>query len=105
MAVRSTGNIFEDLGFNEPESSELRVKTELMIAIRRFIKINGLTQTEAAAALGCRQPQISNIINRKLDGVSIELLLHILSRTGIGVEVRTFDPVNQDKAVEESEPA
>ncbi len=37
--TRSSGNVFADLGFDEEEAERLRVRSSLIIAIRKLIKI------------------------------------------------------------------
>ena len=37
-------NIFEDLGFTKVEAINLKARSELMIALRKFIEKNKLTQ-------------------------------------------------------------
>ena len=56
-ATDGTGNVFADLGLPNPEQ-EL-VKARLTLQIYRIIRQRGLTQAQAAALLGVKQPQIS----------------------------------------------
>ena len=42
------GNIFEDLGFAEEVAGNLKIRSELMIAIQGIVEGRGLNQTEAA---------------------------------------------------------
>src|SRR5262249_19711431 len=53
----SSGNVFADLGFDEPDVE--RVKAHLAFTIARAIEERGLTQAEAAKLLGLRQPNVS----------------------------------------------
>jgi predicted XRE-type DNA-binding protein len=46
--TRSSGNVFADLGFAEPEASVHKMRSELMIAIEKMIDDKHLSQTEAA---------------------------------------------------------
>ena len=48
----SGSNIFADL--NLPDAENLKLRSELMIAIRKWVKDNGLTQAEAARRLNIR---------------------------------------------------
>jgi len=40
----SSGNVFRDLGFGEDEAEHLRIRSSLMIAVRRLIADRDLTQ-------------------------------------------------------------
>ena len=57
----STGNVFADLGFAEPE--EELTKAQLASHIRQIIKRRRLTQAAAAALMGVDQPKVSALLN------------------------------------------
>jgi predicted XRE-type DNA-binding protein len=56
----SSGNVFADLGLPEPDV-EL-VKAKLVHAIAEVIAEQGLTQAQAAARLGLKQPNVSVLL-------------------------------------------
>ena len=68
----STGNIFEDMGMTNP--GERLAKAELARVIRKIVKERGLTQSEAAALLGLKQPDVSALMRGKLARFSMERL-------------------------------
>lgn len=82
MAKITTGNVFEDLGFDPSESADLALRAFLMAEIRKFIEMNDLTQVQAAKFFGVRQPKISNIINGKVEEISSDYLVGLLAKTG-----------------------
>jgi predicted XRE-type DNA-binding protein len=43
--------VFEDLGFGREESEHLKIRSTLMAAIVKLIKVRKLTQSSAAALL------------------------------------------------------
>lgn len=51
MAKVTKSNVFEELGFDAPESADLALRAYLMSEIRKFIKANDLTQMRAATFL------------------------------------------------------
>jgi len=53
----SSGNVFADLGFAEPE--EELTKAQLASHIRRILKRRRLTQVSAAELMGIDQPKVS----------------------------------------------
>jgi predicted XRE-type DNA-binding protein len=82
------GSIFDDLGFSKEEAVHLKLKTDLMLAIREYIKNHELTQVAAAEQLGVAQPQISRLLKGKISLFTIDRLLTMLSRINIKVEWR-----------------
>jgi predicted XRE-type DNA-binding protein len=85
--IPSTGNVFRDLGFGEDEAEHLRIRSTLMIAVRKLIEDRGLTQAEAAKLLGVTQPRISNLVRGRIDLFSIDTLVGMLARAGIHVDI------------------
>ena len=43
-----SGDVFTDLGFSPAESRNLRLRSQMMMALRKFIEKEGLTQADAA---------------------------------------------------------
>jgi len=84
---RSSGNVFHDLGFSKDEAAHLKVRSALMIQIRKVLKARGLTQAAAAALFGVSQPRISDLVRGKIDLFSIDTLVDMLGHAGIRVEL------------------
>jgi predicted XRE-type DNA-binding protein len=82
----SSGNVFEDLGFDAEEAALLRVKSQLLAMLTQFVG-RFETQREAAEALGVRQPRISEIATGKLSAFSTDLLIRLCERAGLEVRV------------------
>ncbi|MDO8690033.1 MAG: helix-turn-helix transcriptional regulator [Dehalococcoidia bacterium] len=74
--TESSGNVFADLGIENPE--EALAKAKLARAISVIITRRDLTQTQAAAVLGVDQPKVSSLMRGRLSGFSIDRLLRFL---------------------------
>jgi predicted XRE-type DNA-binding protein len=83
--VRSSGNVFRDLGAPAPE--EMLVKAGLTARIAETIASRGLTQAAAARILGVDQPKVSALLRGRLSGFSTERLLRFLTALGSDVEI------------------
>jgi len=83
--VRSSGNVFADLGLRD--AGEKQTKVRLAVAIQQIIQTRHLSQTAAARLLGINQPKISALVNYHLDGFSVERLLHFLNALDRDVEI------------------
>ena len=84
----SSGNVFRDIGFPPAEAEHLLIRSDLMIAIRSLIEERGLTQTRAARLLGVTQPRVSDLVRGRIELFSIDSLVEMLARAGMGVLVR-----------------
>ena len=83
--VRSSGNVFADLGLSKPD--DLLAKAELVARIIDEVQRRKLTQSQAAAILGIDQPKISALKQGKLSGFSIERLMRFLLLLGRDIEI------------------
>src|SRR5271169_3011055 len=81
----SSGNVFADLGFTEPE--EELTKAQLATHIRQVIKRRRLTQVAAAKLMQVDQPKVSVLLNGRLANFSSERLMHLLTALGQDVEI------------------
>ena len=92
MAIRvqrSSGNVFADMGFPREEAAHLLIRTDLMIQVSGLIEERGLTQKQAAKALGVTQPRISDLVRGRIELFSIDTLVDMLSRLGVAVVLKT----------------
>ena len=81
----STGNVFADLGYENPDEAIL--KGQLVDKIGSIIDGRGLTQLEAARILGVDQPKVSALMNGRMSNFSVEQLLRFLAALGEDVEI------------------
>jgi predicted XRE-type DNA-binding protein len=84
-ATLSSGNVFADLGFANPEEELLKAK--LVREIRAIIKRRKLTQAKAATLLGLKQPDVSAIVTGRVGKFSIDRLVRCLHRLDCRVDV------------------
>ena len=85
--TRSTGNVFEDLGFPSEEVQNLRIRSILMASIRSIIEEEQLTQARAAEILSVTQHRISDLVRGKFELFSIDALITMLDSSGRHVEI------------------
>jgi predicted XRE-type DNA-binding protein len=85
---RSSGNVFRDLGIPPREAENLRVRAELMVWILRTIERRKLTRAAAAKLLHVSQPRIRDLMSGKIDLFSVDALMEMLWRAGIGVSIQ-----------------
>jgi predicted XRE-type DNA-binding protein len=81
---RGSGNIFADLGLPNPEQELL--KAQLTLQIYKIVKARGLTQAQAGAVLGIKQPHVSALMRNRAGNFSVGRLMEFL--TALGQDVR-----------------
>lgn len=85
--VKGSSNIFEDIGFEDQEATNLKIRADLMLDLRQFIRSKNWTQAEAAMFFGETQPRISNLMNGDIERFAIDKLVQMLSQAGMDVRV------------------
>ena len=83
-----SGNVFLDIGFPPEEAQNLHLRSELMTRVEQFVKRSGVTQIEAARALGITQPRLNDLLRGKIEKFSLDALVNMLGRAGMRVELR-----------------
>lgn len=83
--TRSSGNVFQDLGYHNADEHFL--KTKFAMIINRIIKERNLTQVGAAKLLDIDQPKISRLSRGQLSGFSIDKLIIFLILLNQDIEV------------------
>jgi predicted XRE-type DNA-binding protein len=92
--TEGSGNVFADLGM--PNADQELLKAQLTLQIYRIIKQRGLTQTQAAKALGVKQPHVSLLMRNRAGAFSVGRLIDFLTALGQDVEI-TIRPTRKQQ--------
>jgi len=83
---RSSGNVFADLGLANAE--KLKIKTGLVVEIRKAMRTLGLTQQAAAKRMGVPQAKVSGMMRGNFTNLSERKLMDCLNRLGYDIEIK-----------------
>ena len=72
--TKSSGNVFEDLGFDALESENLRLRAQLMRELETLIHNQRLTQSDAAELLGIQQSRVSDLVRLEIKKTTARVL-------------------------------
>ena len=86
--LKSYRNVFEALEDDPAMAQNLKIRSELMITLRRYIEDAALGQKEAAELFGVYQPRISDLMRDKVDKFTIDKLVNMLARIGKTVTMK-----------------
>lgn len=81
----SSGNVFADLGFANPE--EELAKSQLVSAVAEVIRERRLAQTKVAELIGVDQPTVSKLLRGRTEGFTCDRLMRLLNQLGQDVEI------------------
>lgn len=72
-----------------PEEAEnMKIRSELMIALKEHITRSGLNQAQAAKLFGITQPRISDLMRGKINLFGIDALVNMVAAAGLHIEMR-----------------
>ncbi len=83
---QGSNNIFADFGL--PDAEKLKIKTGLVIEIRKAIQQQNLTQSAAALKMGLTQPKVSDMLRGDFSNLSERKLMDCLTRLGYDIEIK-----------------
>lgn len=83
---RGSSNVFADLGL--PDAEKLKIKTGLVVEIRKAMHALGLTQQAAAKRMGIPQPKVSGMMRGDFTNLSERKLMDCLNRLGYDIEIK-----------------
>ena len=87
-SVKSSGSVFEDLGFEKAEAANMQMRADLIIELERFIRKEKMSQRKAAEFFGVYQPRINDLLNGRIEKFSVDMLLNMLQATGKRVRIK-----------------
>ena len=85
VAFASVWDALED---TPAEAANMRMRSELMIAIRETVAGWGLTQAAAARRLDVTQPRLNDLLRGRLGNFSLDALIVLASRASLGIRVQ-----------------
>jgi predicted XRE-type DNA-binding protein len=84
------GDVLDDLGLTRSEATALKVKADLLDAIRNEIERRKYTQRQLVDILDEHQPAVSNLLRGRITQVSIEKLLRYSDRLGMRARLKVL---------------
>ncbi len=83
---RSSGNVYADLGL--PDANKLKIKTGLVIEIRKAMRHIGLNQQAASKRMRLTQPKVSDMMRGEFSNLSGRKLMDCLNRIGYDIDFK-----------------
>jgi len=85
--TRGSGNVFRDIGFGKDDAENLKLRAELMMRIEDHYGKSGMTQAQAAKALGLTTPRLNALLKGRITLFSLDALVNIATRAGLSVRL------------------
>jgi predicted XRE-type DNA-binding protein len=84
--LHGSSNVFA--GLDLPDANKLKIRTGLVIEIRKAMRALGLNQQAAAKRMGIPQAKVSSIMRGDFTNLSERKLMDCLNRLGYDIEIK-----------------
>ena len=81
-------SVWDALEDSPAEAANMRLRSELMIAIRQAVTGWDMTQAAAARRLEVPQPRLNDLLRGRINNFSLDALIVLASRAGLDVRVQ-----------------
>ena len=88
MKVETFANVWDALEDDPVIRENLKVRSELLIALEKTIESWKLTQKEAAARLGITQPRLNDLLRGRIGKFSLDALVDLATKAGLGITLK-----------------
>jgi predicted XRE-type DNA-binding protein len=88
MSKEHFSSIWDAIEDTSAMAENMKVRSELMMALKDHIKAQGLSQADAARVFGVTQPRVSDLMRGKVNLFGLDTLINMASAAGLRVEVR-----------------
>ena len=81
-------SVWDALEDSPAEAANMRLRSELMIAIRQVVAGWSVTQAAASRRLEVTQPRLNDLLRGRINNFSLDALIVLAARAGLEVRVQ-----------------
>lgn len=86
--IQVFASVWDALEETPEDAANMRLRSELALAVRAVVEGWGITQVEAARRLGVTQPRLNDLLRGRLVRFSLDALVGLTERAGLGVQLQ-----------------
>lgn len=85
-------SVWDALEDSPAEAANMRLRSELMIAVQKAVVGLDMTQAEAAQQLGVTQPRLNDLLRGRIGKFSLDALVVLADRAKLDVQMQIVQP-------------
>ena len=82
MEIHTYRSVWDAIADSPEEAANLKLRSQLMDAIKAYIDHENLTQEEAAKRLGVLRSRVNELVNGRISKFTIDKLVNMAARLG-----------------------
>ena len=98
MSEQRFNSVWDAIEDTPQQAASMRVRSELMMALQKWLKSEGLTQATAAGLFGVTQPRVSDLMRGRINLFSLDTLIDMAATAGLAPSVTIKRPKAGKKA-------
>ena len=91
MDSQTFENVFDALADTPAQAVNMKVRAELLSALRARVASWELSQEAAALRLGVTRPRLNDLMRGKLGKFSLDALVNLTTAAGLSLQIRIAD--------------
>ena len=88
MKNKQFNSVWDAIEDTPEEAENMKVRSQLLIALKEHITRANLSQAQAAKLFGITQPRVSDLMRGKINLFGIDALVNMVAAAGLHVELR-----------------
>lgn len=92
MGEQRFASVWDAIEDTPQQAASMRVRSELMLALQKWLKNEGLPQVTAAGLLGVTQPRVSDLVWERINLFSLDTLIDMAATAGLSPSVTIKKP-------------
>ncbi|MCR4470938.1 MULTISPECIES: helix-turn-helix domain-containing protein [unclassified Burkholderia] len=93
MSNERHASVWDALEGRPAEAENMKLRSELMIALKQRIAQLELSQAQAAQRLGVTQPRVSDLLRGKINLFGLDALVNMAAAVGLRVDLQVRESV------------
>lgn len=85
-------SVWDAIEDTQQQAASMRARSELMMALQRWVKDSGRTQADAARLFGITQPRMSDLMRGKIGLFSLGAMIDMATAAGLEPHVTLKKP-------------
>ena len=91
MSKQRFPTVWDAIEDTPAEAENMKLRSELMIALKNHMARTGMSQAKAAKLFGVTQPRVSDLMRGKINLFGIDALVNMATAAGLHIEMRVLE--------------
>jgi predicted XRE-type DNA-binding protein len=91
MSNKQFASVWDALEDTNEEAENMKLRSGLMMALKKHVTRAGLSQAQAAELFGVTQPRVSDLVRGKINLFGLDALVNMAAAAGLHVEMRVLE--------------